>query len=294
MRHLSILLIALWPAPTTARAGDKLRPVVLIAPFENLSEARSPIRYTLDPENPERRREVVIDRYTQAPREILEDTVLSIGGLKVVERRRVDALIKEGEFGRNGGFTDPDKAVAFGKMLSAHRVVIGSILDIHAKEHLFQSNNGKVRTKTTKVRITVRVRVIDIKTGTVVFSRRVKGERQYVGSGYSGTSDPGVAYELIESALETLKKLEDFARALRGTKKPGADGTFEVEIAPEPQNCSIYLDEEYMGGSPMKLRLAGNKKVKIRIQKKGYWAWAATIRPRKGMKVTPDLDRRDR
>ena len=66
-----------------------------------------------DPDQP-RKRYIHVDRYTEAPRSILEDLLVDIDGVKVVEWQRVDALLQESQFSHNSGLVDTENAVQLG------------------------------------------------------------------------------------------------------------------------------------------------------------------------------------
>lgn len=84
--------------------------------FENHSKVHQNIAYDVGPRTgSESKRSFMIDRLTEAPRSILENSLGNIGGITVVERKRVDSMLVETEFGALSGLVDSDKAVKLKK-----------------------------------------------------------------------------------------------------------------------------------------------------------------------------------
>lgn len=194
-----------------AKKTDPL--IVLIPPFENLSGARSMVTYEVgtssNPNNPKKR--YTVDRYSEIPRSILEDLMIS-KGVRVIERQRLDQLLQESDFIRLSGLVDTTNAIKIGKMLGANTIVMGTINNIQCKKSTF-SGYG-IRRKTTTVHCSIRVRIIDIESGNIVFSKFVKGQTAYESSNFSSTSDSDVAYSVIEETLTKLENDEDFKSAI--------------------------------------------------------------------------------
>lgn len=295
------LLCAVWIAAglilgTTRAVAAAEPPVILVPPFENMSGIKAMINYEVetgsDPDRP--KRVFRVDRYTEAPRAILEDVLGAIEGVKVLERKRVDALLLESEFGQLSGLVDSDKAVRMGQMLGANTIVMGTILDVRQDEKEFRGNG--VHTKTSVVKTSIRIRVLDIKSGQVEYSNIVKGATTYRKSNFGGTGSSDVAYEVVEAALENLRADEKFQKAVfaKRTNKAADQetaGGIEIEFAPKPDNCDIEIDGKYLGGSPLKRTLPSGKEVKVTISKTGYKSWQKTITPEKGLRITPELAR---
>lgn len=277
---------------------------VLVVPVENLSQARSMITYKVatnpDPNAP--KRSFRVDRYSEAPRAILEDILGASPRIRIVERQRVDAILLESEFGRLSGLVDPEKAMSMGRLIGADAIVMGTILDVRSSLKGF-SGYG-IKTMNTVVQCSVRVRVIDVQTGSVPFTRVVRGSSTLASSPFGGVEDSDVAYAIIESALEQLRDNDEFITAfterIRGRQQPPPaaapsssttpDEMVEVEFAPIPENCDIEIDGVYVGGSPLKRALPLGKEVKVRIAKAGYVLWEGRILPAAGLRITRELE----
>jgi hypothetical protein len=273
--------------------GGKKKPVVLVPPFENQSKHHENVSYEVatgsKADRPKRR--FIIDRLTEAPRSVFENMLGNIEGITIVERQRVDALLVEAEFGGMSGLVDPEKAVKLGKMLGANVIIMGTIIDIHDEVVKFEGYG--IKTENTKVISQIRVRLLDIETGNVRFSKIVKGSQTYSKSSFGGKSSSDRNFAAVESALQQLEGDSQFQSAVQG-RKPGetdetADGLVEVEFAPKPENCDIEINGKYVGGSPLKRRLPAGKEFKVRIGKGGYKDWEGVIVPEKGLRITREL-----
>lgn len=283
-------LVCVAHADEQADANSPGKPVLLIPPFENQSQVHQKIAYEVGTVRQEGRpvRQMIVDRLTEAPRSVLEDMLANIDGITVVERQRIDAFLVETEFGALSGLVDEEKAAKLGKLLGANLIVLGTITDIHEDVRDFQGYG--VKTRVSEVKCQIRLRLLDIASGTVRFSQTLKGTKTYTKSSFGQTSSSDRASAAVEAALEKLGADERFKAALFGNKRPDAIGELvEVEFAPVPANCDIEIDGKYIGGSPQKRRLPAGKEVKVKIAKGGFKIWERTISPEKGLKITPEL-----
>ena len=271
----------------------KQKPVILVPPFENQSKQHHNIMYEVVTRNilGEPIRRYSVDRLTQAPRSVLENMLGNIAGLTIVERKPVDVLLIDAEFGALKGLVDSEKAIKLGKRVGASLVVMGTITDLHDDVVAFQGYG--IRTENVKVVCQIRVRLLEIETGKVRFSKIVKGSQTYSRNNFGGTASSDRNFAAVEAALKKLEGDSQFEAALLGRKPDATDanGLIEVEFAPKPENCDIEIDGKYVGGSPLKRRLPASKEFKVRIGKSGYKVWEAVIVPEKGLRITRELDK---
>lgn len=285
-------VILLLVSDSQIASGANPKSVVLVPPFENQTKYHESISYEVGsgnrPDGPKRAYRV--DRYTEAPRSLLEDGLGQIEGVTIVERQRVDALLQEAEFGRLSGLVDSEKAVRLGKLLGAHLVVMAAIVDLRDEQRNFRGYG--IETRSTETLCSIRVRLLDIATGTVKFSKIVKGSKNLAESTYGGTASSDRHFAAIEDALQQLHDDAQFKRAVLGSSSAvaaGGEGEVEVEFAPKPDNCDIEINGKYVGGSPLKRRLPAGKEVKVAIRKGGYTDWEGTLVPEPGLRVTREL-----
>jgi curli biogenesis system outer membrane secretion channel CsgG len=293
--------IFLWVIIFCAASGSQMEAAakkhsVLVVPFENISGVQAFTDYEVatgnDPDKP--KRTFRIDRYTEAPRAILEDILTHFEEITVVERQRVDALLMESEFGRLSGLVDQEKASRLGKMLGARYIVMGTILDVRAQKKNF-SGYG-IATSNTQVNCGVRLRMVEIDGGKVVLSKVVRGSASFTDTAYGGTNDSDVAYTVIEAALEQLREDEDFGNKItqvvspKSVDKGDADTNgIEIEFSPTPSDCDIEIDGIYVGGSPLRREFPKGTTMKVKISKAGFTSWERTITADPNLRVTPQL-----
>jgi curli biogenesis system outer membrane secretion channel CsgG len=229
---------------------------------------------------------------TDAARERLEDLLVN-KNVKVVERSRIEQLLKESEFSNKSSMTDSDKAVKMGKALGANIVVMGTILDVTTDRTTY--NDNKIRTEKTTVKVGVRIRVVDITSGTITFSKEFEAHQSYDSSTNGSKSTNDAAAKLIKRAISDAGDNKEFLNAVNGKPKGTAVQTasakdVEVSFEPTPTNCDILIDGEYRGGSPLKIRLPMGKPAKVTIRKAGYEPWEATLKPSDTVKkISPEL-----
>jgi hypothetical protein len=266
---------------------------IMVPGFENVSGVNAWITYEVDvgtdPKRPTRRFRV--DRYSEAPRGILEDVLINVPGVSVIERQRLDLALLEVQRGQLSGVIDEATAVRLGKMLGANAILMGSILSVKEKKSEFKG--PRIRTKTVKVESRVRVRLVQIEKGTSEWSKILRGSETYFSSQFGGMTDSDVAYEVIEAALEQLREDKSFREAVLGKTSEDSKDEIEVEFAPVPDNCDIEVDRGkgfvYEGGSPLKLKLPTGRVILIRISKQGYIPRELKIEAKRGLRITPEL-----
>lgn len=112
--------------------------------------------------------------------QMLEIGFMNVGDLEVVERQKLDYLIREHELAQ-GGLVDQQSALKAGKILSAHLMVFGSIIELD---------------KSNKIKLAFRV--TEVATSKNLIGFQLDGKR-------------GDYYELIEQATEELCKRLDIA-----------------------------------------------------------------------------------
>lgn len=272
--------------------------LVVVPPFENLSSRKAEIDYAVEiARNPDvPRRTLKADRYAQVPREILEDIILGIGGVRAVERQRIDQYLLEKEGKMATSAVDLDKAMQMALKLDAHKILMGSILSIHERTAEFDGYGPKIGNRIWSAR--VRVRVINlVKKGDeadlqVPYSKILNGGLVLPINAYAKMqiSEQEIADHILNDVLEGLRADENFHEALKGEDKPTAvGGLVEIEMNVLPNGADIFIDGDYVGATPKPVRLKSGKRVRLRFEKKGYESWEATIVPEQGMQIRREL-----
>jgi Curli production assembly/transport component CsgG/PEGA domain len=277
------------------RPAVPLTTIIMVAPFENGSPARTQV--VARPGEPGGT--LMLDRHAEAARSTLEDILIGLSRVRVVERQRVDSLLLEAEFGQFSGLVDPGTAVRMGKLVGANAVAIGSILDARTTTKDFAGYG--IQTRNTEVSTAVRVRIVDMATGQIAFSRVLHDSITYAASSYGRTSDSDPVGAVIAKALQQLRNDEAFLRSIPSaglvstpvTKvSPGTSQSLvEVAFAVRPENSDVEINGRYVGGSPLRRQLEKGVDVRVRIAKAGYKSWEGVIVPEQGMRITRELER---
>ena len=290
---LLVLSLASWwlPAAEDAQPAHAAR-VVLVAPFENQTSVKCMVSYEVatsaNPNDP--RRTFSVDRYSEAPRAILENELTNVPGVTVAERQRVDAMLLENSLGAFSGLTDGAAAANLGRMAGAQVIIMGTILRIDAEERAF-SGYG-VQTMNSIVTAQIRIRSVDVATGAIIASTIVEGQKSYAKNQFGGIMDSDVAYAVLSVALKRINSDHRFMASLTGTAKNDAGGTSTaVKIAPDPSGCDVLVDGIFRGTSPVTLTLPSAAPARVRLEKTGYIPWERTLVPAQTQSVEPELGR---
>jgi len=200
-----VVLIAL--SYGSSYAGKK---TVLVSLFENLSKEKDVVTYEANSNSSSldfRRKVFSVDRYSEIPRSLLEDRLVGLG-VNVVERQSLNKLLLENEFITNSGLADTTTAIEVGKMLGANTLVVGTITDISQERKTFKGYG--IRTDSLVVVTNLRVRVIDVEQGEIVYSKNAKGSANIK----YGTAKPPI-YDSVEDAVKNIVNDEKFVAFFR-------------------------------------------------------------------------------
>lgn len=222
MRTIALLTLAIAAACAAEEA-----PTLLIAPFENLSGVRQTVDYEVAAVagaaagvggvqvSTEAKRVIRVDRLSDAPRSLLEDAVVNLGG-KVVERQRLDALMQEADFVRVSGLANPGDAVRWGKLAGASAILVGTIQQLKAETKSFQGYG--IATQRTIVTAEVRVRFVGIESGQVRYSKTVTGTADKTDTRFASATDGDVAYGVVKDAVAQVVADPGFVALVKGTR----------------------------------------------------------------------------
>jgi len=264
---------------------------VMVSPLENLSGVKAMTDYEIQTgTGSEASKRVQVDRYSEVPRGYIEDILLKQRGIKVVERKRVDSLLLESEFSRLKGFVDQEQVSKLGAMLGAQYIVMGSILSLDEEERKFSGYN--VTTRIFQIKCEIRVRIIEVKSGSIVFATTVSSDKKSSSQLSQSVSQASV-FQLIKSAILKINDNTSFKEAIVLMTKP-VDGDMkekevEIKINPVPTNCDVEIDGQFIGNSPLILKVEKNKKIVIKISKQGYQHWEKAAKVNDDLQVTPEL-----
>lgn len=285
---LRLIVLGLWAISVQSVESPAASRIVLVAPFENQSTARCMVTYEVatnaDPSQP--KRSFSIDRYSESPRAYMENALVKVSGLTVVERQRVDAMMLESDFGAFSGLVDGTAATRLGKMMGANVIVMGTVMRVDSNVKMF--NGYGISSRQSIVTASVRVRALDIVSGSVIASEIVEGSRSYPESQFGGTSDSDVAYAVIANAMEKLNANEKFLSAIAGRSAVDSK-VVRIEIAPIPTGCDVLVDGKFRGNAPLTLEFPSSSAITLRFEKSGYQPWERAIVPGQVPSIRPEL-----
>ncbi|MCI5179893.1 MAG: hypothetical protein D3911_11350 [Candidatus Electrothrix sp. AW3_4] len=189
----------------------------LIPPFENFSLCKARTEYEVtfnDSRYPTHtiKKSFQIDQYSEAGRSLLEDRMKDMNA-KIIERRRIDQILSESKLTHRNGYVNKEGAVEMGVLAGADTLIMGTILNIHNKVEVARSYNLNEQIK--KTICSIRIRIIDIKSGNVLFSKRAKGEAISTSSNYGEKIDSDSAYTALERSIDNLFDIESFTQRIQ-------------------------------------------------------------------------------
>lgn len=303
----SLILATAFLSSAETETAVKDRRAILVAPFENISQVKAMVSYDALRDTGEHtpvsavvadarngvaiavtgtqavRKTLMVDRYSEAPRGMLEDLLAQQPGLVVVERQRVDALLQEQQF---SGFTNQGDAIALSKVAGARYLATGTVQDIATRETNFTGYG--ISSKRIQVTAQVRVRLVDIETGQIVASTSAQGQETYATDRFGGLTDSDVAYRVISNAVIKIGENKAFfeqVRAQAGT--PSVN--IAVQVEPTPPGADVLVNDTFVGNAPISITLPSGRPSTISIQAGGYTAWQRSVVPQAGMRIAPTL-----
>ena len=279
-----VLMSACLFAGAAFAAEPTPSPVILVAPFENLSgtiidiapddtvhQPKPDIEVVISTAPRPTEKKVIADRLVDAPRAVLEDLIVNLkgtaGSAKVVERSRADGLFSEGITPEQA--RDPKTANRLAKATGATAIALGTITQL-------TSLNGRTTAE-------VRVRLVNA-DGTVAFSQLLKGE--------SAHGDGRDAYfSAVRDALKRLEQDRDFAALIvpGGNAVVAGEATIEVLVQPSESRCELEIDGVFVGTTPGRFSFPAGRKVRVHISKSGFEPWDKTVLATKDLRLTPEL-----
>lgn len=130
-----------------------------------------------------------------------QDTILESGFFRVVDRERIQDVLKELGFAQTA-YVDPNKALQIGKMVSAQYLITGKMLSGTVRTSGTDWKNRQVR---TFAEVTVSVTIIKVETSDIVFSRKADGQSSPQ-TGWSSSSYTPLLVEASEKATQQIAK----------------------------------------------------------------------------------------
>ncbi len=208
-----ICIFGLYASQAAGSEGKKF----LIPPFENFSLYKARTQYEVtfnDSTNPSIliRKTFDIDQYSEAGRSLLEDRMINMNA-EIIERRRIDQMLSESKLTRQNGYVNQESALKMGVAVGADTLIMGTILNIQNKEETITAYGLNQHIK--KTICSIRIRIVDIESGDIFFSKTAKGEAVSTFSNYGGNVDRDSAYTALEKSIDKLVAMTTFEDRIR-------------------------------------------------------------------------------
>lgn len=265
MKHsIQLLFLSLFLSAFCGAQDDSL-PTIAVADFT--SEVSTELRHGL-------------------PEEITERLVNS-GRFQVYERDKLHAIMNEQEF-QQSGFSDPQSAVSIGRIMGVRYILTGNILDFGKEVRNFTGYG--VRSKTTIYRLSANMRVIDIESGKVLFSKNGTSEEMSTQSNGLGTSDETVDTRLAKKLATDLMRTLMAHHAFQGVQQE-KNKEVEIEISSSPEFADVEIDGVFMGNAGSKFKVTEGLHT-IKVSLPGYEEWDKKVLVKEGLSFKATLPRK--
>jgi curli biogenesis system outer membrane secretion channel CsgG len=216
--------------------------------------------------------------------DIISDALVNSGRFDVYERDKLKTIMREQSL-QASGFTDPQTAVALGKVAGVHYILTGEIIDYGHESHTF--NGYGVSTRSTTYRLTAAVKVIDVQTGRVLFSHRDDAQETVnEGQGMNVTDttmDTKLAEEVSDKLITALENNNSF-------KAPDASASalVSVKITSEPDHADVEVDGVFYGNAGGEVKLPSGLHL-VKISLPGYEDWSKKVLVQDGLSINAAL-----
>ncbi|MCR9276616.1 MAG: PEGA domain-containing protein [Pseudomonadaceae bacterium] len=220
--------------------------------------------------------------YRQSLPELIVNELVNSGEFDVLEREKLGSLVGEIAFQNQSGFVSPESAVQMGGMVGAKLMVTGHVLE-HGHETQTYSGYG-ISTRKTVSRLKARMEVIDVTTGSKLFSNVAEAsvEKQAVQGQNYGTTEKGLASQV---ARKLVAAMLDSSRISALTDGPEP---VLVMIKSVPEDADVEIDGTYYGTAGQEIELnPGNHQVTVSLP--GFKPWSKRVMVREGTRIVARL-----
>lgn len=216
------------------------------------------------------------DRLGEAAADVFVTQLLESGKFSVIEREKVDVILREQDFGASGAVT-PQTAAKIGKMLGVDLMLTGSVSQFSVSRT--GASIGRIGGSVTTGKVVLQARMINTTTGEILVAAEEDNKKNLVGAHYKSVNfkqnfDYGLANEVMHPAVEKMvAKIVDKAAGMTTASHSGrivkvegskvwinlgagsgvkAGDTFEVyrkgeELIDPDTGLSLGADEEKVG-----------------------------------------------
>ena len=216
--------------------------------------------------------------WTHGLPDLISDALVNSKRFDVYERQKLNAIMREQGL-QTSGAIDPQSAVALGKLAGVQYILTGQILDYGRETRDFAGYG--VRTRTTFYRLKAGIKLLDVKTGKLVFSRNDGAEDQVSESSGMRDSDTTMGSKLAETVSAKLVRalLED--DTFKGPGGP-AGALVPVKISSVPDHADVEVDGVFYGNAGSEIKIPAGLHL-ITVSLPGYEKWSKKVLVQEGL-----------
>lgn len=218
--------------------------------------------------------------------ELLSNVLVNCGKFSVLERSKLGKVLDEQVFGQSG-FVDPKAAVAVGNLIGAQYLVVGNVNDFSSEQQRFQGYG--ISTLTTVYRTNISIKILETRSGRVVFSTIKDAEEKVVQATGLHIRDGGIESKLSQAAAgKVLEDIEKSNFLKEPSEKAVEISKVRVNILSTPSQADVEVDGIFYGNADGEMELpAGLRDVRISLP--GYGEWRKKVNIQSGTKIKATL-----
>lgn len=217
--------------------------------------------------------------------ESLSEHLVNSGSFDVYERDKLEMLMEEQSF-QTSGFVDPQSAAALGELIGVEYILTGNIVEFGEERRDFRGYG--VNTTTTFHRLKAGVKVIEVGTGRVVFSKTGEAEKKVIQGSGIRSSDDTIDTELASEVGARIASEILRASAFNQEVEEKAAAVAVVTINSNPENADVEVDGIYYGNAGGEIQIEeGLHTVKVSLP--GYTVWQKKVMIRDGLNFNVTL-----
>jgi hypothetical protein len=210
--------------------------------------------------------------------DILSDALVNSKRFDVYEREKLNTIMREQSF-QASGFADPQTAVAMGKIAGVRYILTGQIIDYGRETRDFTGYG--VHTRTTFYRLKAGIKILEVKTGKVLFSRNDSAEEKVDEGQSTWNSDTTMDTKLAEEVAAKLVKalLDDDSFK---TPADSAGALIPVKITSVPENADVEVDGVFYGNAGGEIKIPAGLHL-VTVSLTGYENWSKKVLVKEGL-----------
>jgi len=224
--------------------------------------------------------------------QFLENALINSGMFTLIDRLTIKRTLEEYDFSTASGLVDPSYAIQLGKMLGARYLATGNIFNINEKVIEFKGYN--IYTKRTIISVTTGLRIVDQKTGTILFTDQDIAIQELpinsMNLNTSGASNAIYQNLMKQAILKLVNSLREKIISIR-PEIPGITKKILVPINSEPIGADVEVNGLFYGNTPCELSLEEGKVLEIIISLGGYDPWIKRISVNSALKINANLNK---